>query len=565
MKLHLSVALATLMALALVPSRHQVAVAQTSEEAAPVDIEIQPQSVAVGMTVTIRITTMPPNEQQATARVQISKPRGAPTMLSPAPDDAGLIVVNFAETETPGDYRVDVTAPDGRGRGGATFEVLPESALSDELVSTHERIEAAGKRLAERVSDQLEQLPPSPAREEAQRRLRDINSRYDNLRPSLRQLRDSINQFAEARALSPEFSEASRDEWQEMSDWMGQAQPQLEQLEERASAAGNDFDVCDGIYYIQESINLISTALTLSQGPYNAVKSLLEDFLTDTAIEGIVPEGPNEAAAEFAIGQGVSFGQLAREGIDSVFSGLFDLVTDTASFMTDTAFDTYCEQFRGPISLDSEIEMKHGNRPWWRYGVQLRGLITLRYERGTPAGEPIRLTGQLEGNATRYTFWENIFVIEPQPRNSVVLLRHRQVPMAGPNFASDPLGLGAAARAATPGSFYVPLEGTLHNDRISLQVKAARVDFSDLVKNRLVLAVIAPGLPFPIVKTFSFPIQKAHWHLARGLKSSEPFEVTVGEASSSIDRTDNYEVVSPDGSARATITMRTQAQNPPAD
>jgi hypothetical protein len=565
MKRNLFAVLATATALAFLTGHHRAAVAQVSEEAAPVDIAIQPKSVAAGMAVTIQITTMPPNEHQAAARVEISKPRGAPTVLAPAPDDAGLIALTFAETASPGDYRVDVTAPDGRGRGSATFQVVSENAYAEELVNTHERIEAAGKRLAERVSEQLEQLPPSPAREEAQRRMEDIDSRYENMRPNLQQVREAINHFGEARSLSPEFSGASQEEWQMMSDWMGQAESQLEELERRGGAAGNDFDVCDGIYYIQESINLIATALTLVQGPYEAVKSIVEDFLIDTVIAETVPEGPNEAAAEFAIGQGVSFGQLAREGLDSVLTGVFDLVTDTASFMADTAFDTYCEQFRGPISLDSEIEMKQGARPWWRYGVQLRGLITLRYERGTPAGEPIRLTGQLEGNATRYTFWENIFVVEPQPRNSIVLLRHRQVPMAGPNVSSDLLGLGAAARAATPGSFYVPLEGTLQNDRISLQIKEAVVDFSDLVKNRLVMVVIAPGLPMPVVKTFSFPIQKAHWHLARGMKSAEPFEVTVGSQSSSFDRTDNYEFETSDGSARATIRMRTQAENPPAD
>lgn len=61
-------------------------------------------------------------------------------------------------------------------------------------------------------------------------------------------------------------------------------------------------------------------------------------------------------------------------------------------------------------------------------------------------------------------------------------------------------------------------------DTIKMQFKEARHDFSDAVKNRL-LFVVFGGL-IPDFKVFTFPIQKAHWILSKGLEDPAILMVT---------------------------------------
>jgi hypothetical protein len=52
-----------------------------------------------------------------------------------------------------------------------------------------------------------------------------------------------------------------------------------------------------------------------------------------------------------------------------------------------------------------------------------------------------------------------------------------------------------------------------------------------LLKNQLIMAYMAFGLPVPVVKHFEFPIQGSHFILTRGMRN--PAEITItkqGEA-----------------------------------
>jgi hypothetical protein len=191
-----------------------------------------------------------------------------------------------------------------------------------------------------------------------------------------------------------------------------------------------------------------------------------------------------------------------------------DLIQYTADFL----LKVYCGVFKGDFKHDYEIDYRNAKgETWWKYGVKMESTFSLRYPKDKSNGKMIMMKGNLEGNATNFTFFADVekedgFQEGSKGKIQVIPL-HIYKPAALPFATSknDPMGFGAVARGvATPAYFNIPVDAEydVDGDKIKIFLNSPLVDFTDLVATQFLFLEVGGDL-LPYIKKMNFPIHKA--------------------------------------------------------
>jgi hypothetical protein len=177
----------------------------------------------------------------------------------------------------------------------------------------------------------------------------------------------------------------------------------------------------------------------------------------------------------------------------------------------------YCGLYKGDFTHSYDIQFRNNKgENWWAYGVEMKAALSLRYPKKN-AGDIIKMKGNLEGNATKFTFFqdvakENDFHSVSKGRIEVVPIKtFTPLAVSVATTERDIMGFGAIARGlATPAYFNIAIDAEydVNAKKIKIFVNKSIADFSDMVANQFIFLMVGPDLiPYP--KTMSFPIHKA--------------------------------------------------------
>src|SRR6185437_2849944 len=186
-------------------------------------------------------------------------------------------------------------------------------------------------------------------------------------------------------------------------------------------------------------------------------------------------------------------------------------------------FAKYCEKFEGEFTATmtahfySKPVAGHDPVEWWNFSTAIKGKLTLRYPKDA-SGKAVALSGQFEGGATHFTYYENVFSTDLY--GAMIkggYYGHKDVPPA----ATDNAEGGIVNALSSPTSFYVPVTGQYAGGKITLTLGAARTDFNDTyTRAHTFYVVIAPStLMLPVMGHFTLPYMNAHFildHLIKG-------------------------------------------------
>jgi hypothetical protein len=207
---------------------------------------------------------------------------------------------------------------------------------------------------------------------------------------------------------------------------------------------------------------------------------------------------------------------------------------DITQFASDFLLKKYCGVFKGEMTHDYTIDFRNKDGvTWWKYGVVMQGALSLRYPKEGSKGKIIKMKGNLEGNATKFTFYENVeaddgFLEGSKGKIEVVELKVIKPP-AIPFVSSlnDPAGFGAVARTlATPACFNIIIDAEydVDADKIKIFVEKPLIDFSPAVVNQLIFLLVGADL-LPYFKRMTFPIHKAYRTLSSVVRDHNEFMV----------------------------------------
>ncbi len=197
--------------------------------------------------------------------------------------------------------------------------------------------------------------------------------------------------------------------------------------------------------------------------------------------------------------------------------GKADIAGDLIQYVSDVLLKTYCGIYKGNFTHNYTIEFRNNNgENWWTYGAEMKATFSLRYPKKN-AGDIIKMKGNIEGNATKFTFFqdvakENDFHAVSKGKLVVVPIKtYTPLAVSVATSERDIMGFGAIARGlATPAYFNIAIDAEydVNAKKIKIFVNKSIADFTSMVANQFIFLMVGQDLiPYP--KTMYFPIHKA--------------------------------------------------------
>jgi hypothetical protein len=513
--------------------------AQQSTPGAHVEVAAKPTIAFPGQPVSISGSTGSYGKKnQATVTVRHESGAPAATLTATVSSD-GKFTVNFTDTTKVGKYKVSVTAPDGTGKGQTEFRVDSVAVLAEEVERVATDLDKRTRQLLAYVRTTMASLPPSAERDAVRAKLDDIDQKMHTVDLPPVKILGILRRIVQGPTV---VYLPDQQIFGELRDWVPQGEEAIDTID-RARIGEKPAPICETIHTALEGAKFAGYAFAVTDKLLITLAKVGMDKGIPAFAKHVMGEGSPEPAYGLSSSLKTAAEKLKEEA--SIFELINTLILDTVELIVDKVFEHYCSEFKGPVSAKMTMEWREGIQPWLRYGVVLDGQFRLRYPKDAPTGKPVYMTGEFEGNATNFTFWEDVTVVQPLPKTLLVALRQWLPPTPFVNTTKSPIDFGQIARQVTPAYFDVPVVAEMTGDTIKMQFKDARHDFLDAVKNRLLFVVV--GI-VPDFKVFSFPIQKAHWILSKGLDDPAILNVTAGADGHVIDVTKRTHKDSPNKS-----------------
>lgn len=462
-------------------------------------------------TVTLVIT--PPDED--------GKPKD-PTTLTTDVDANGIYLAVFEDTLTPGKYKVKVTAPDQRGTAEAEFDLLDAPDVPD-VVEVVEDIGRVAQDHIDNVVAQIEDLPASPAKDEMKKKLADARARLAEFKSKLPETKAAIENLVTLSATEPDMAEARTrliKSFTRGKQLVQRSQEELDRLRLRTVTCDNLEVVIEGLKWVSTMLDFFATSVL--EVAKNFGKELLGFYASKASTAAGAPDLINFGATEAA----KNVDSIAKRQLE--IPTVIGLVTDAGVFAAQKVMEHYCQVFTGPVSGTMKAEFYTGSIMWWSYSFSVTGTVTVHYPKDVGPGR-IPVKGRIEGYGHNFKMWENALTnLYPELMSSAVQTKRMIPPIeAGPGINEKVESLGSVAATVMPNSFFIAVEGSVDDDRITLQLGPARTDMT--AKARVLAIILSPLVTFPVFTSYELPFKEARFVFERATKGQEmvlPIETT---------------------------------------
>ena len=516
---------------------------------------------------------------KAAVTINITAPDKSTESLSGKLTPENKYTVVFKKTNMPGEYTVTAKSPDGKSTANASFTVV--SALfigetTNNLFSLLTQVSVKTGKVVHAAKEIIDAQGDFPDRARINEDIARIEQTLEQLPEQLDGLSDALNWFSKlveqypGVESVPELSEVVK----ELSNALDEAETIDEQLEDLYIRMSKGPSVCDMIDAASEAFGATELFFDMISGAWilRAHSLFMSSDFPNDVYNAVFPDNSLGLAGRTAFTETVKnavylLSDAALKMEDYLISPT-GLVHTLAGTIVEYAFGDKCEHFVGPVEGTLAIDFTVDNgKPFWKYKTYIKGRLVLRYEKN--ASNPVHLTGEFEGTATKFEVSENLYVTGELVQSKIIA-RILKPPIAGGDIINW-IGMKAnkITAMAIPYYFNVPVTGTYSkDDRITISVApTGRQDFNDLNAHAYYVVVPSVILPIPLVERFDLPIQNAQYILSRGLRSPATIEVKTtkspkGSLLKTIEKSFTREEVVSDGEITARWNLKVKACNP---
>jgi hypothetical protein len=539
---------------------------QLQKGAAPIDVTVKPATVALNTPVQISGAAAVDGKHMQ-VKVTVTPPKAsAPALLTATADAKGNYNATFSGTKAAGTYQVRVVAPDGKGIATAQFTVVEASsgvnanfdqavAAAKDVLSATEEAETAAEKL---ISSQ----PKSPPQEEALARLNQLKSRLREAPQQIAQLKPGWLKVQDALNKHPRALPAFQPLLTDLDQWRSQAKSESDKIRRQLQQSMNKGMNCDRIDAAVQVLNWIAYGLDFTDELPVKIRTVIEDKALPDRIMSLLPVQERNENVKFLFTEALKAADAVYRGPAAWFGAAVGLAVDTVAFVKQRDYSRYCEKFQGPISVDLHADFYENGRHYWSYDEQLSGQLVLRYAKAKSEGEAIHFSGEYEGNATKFTLWDDFIALYPKMASDVLYHSDRAPAAHSDSKLENWAGRIPNTSFSGPTSFSIPVEGDFIKDKITPNLGNAEHDIN--VKGKVVYIFLAPGVYIPDVVTADAPYQTAQWIISRSIGMKPEFTVTVDPKNrvSMIQREFSREANAPNGSYRLKFKASVKACNP---
>ena len=583
--------------LALLLAAAPLAHAQLESIDAPVSFAAAPSLVVPGSAVVLSGSTPLVTGQSGAVTLTITPPAqdggdgdGTPITQQAPIDQSGNYSLSFSQTEAMGEYRVSVTAPDGKGSTTGKFAVmlLTEEKIGEQLTGTiykaQQPIYKGADAAITAVWEIVRELPPSPEKEKLVKNLKAAEDEVKTLKEAVATGSVATGEWARTlsglgaggviKAKLPPVIDA-------LNEQSVETQVQEGRIRQRINESRAATDHCVKLDTAIELLNLASMLINIHDKPLQIVINLLSDKGIPAAIDSAkapaVQGQPDkfEELKKFGLTQGfkaaAAFGQKGKE-VGSGFGASIKpgsvtfavgLLGDAVNFGLKYHYQKQCSRFEGPFTGILTSTFRHNGVPYWKYKITMQGKLILSAPKGKTA---TAMKGRFEGIVTEYDVQQkavDVFAsaLKPYLLHEFLITPPLVASVARPGGAQVD-EFGSYFNQLIPQSFYVPVEAVRKEDKIVLNVKeGGQIGLTPVFNQAKLYVVFMSGL-IPDIQQQNMPMEGAEFLLSRAMKKDATFEIKTGGGTETIDKFFEREV-SPEGSdVTVRFEVKVKACNP---
>lgn len=468
--------------------------------------------------------------------VTVSGPSTKDVKSIPLKADGKFTTVWYASDKT-GDYTVTAKGSDNKGLQTAKFTVYKLPMLENWC---NENIDLT-KKAYDKLKDNEEQVKGSIGskdKAELEKKMDDITRKKDKVLKLFNDLNTAGKEIAALAKSGKKLSPNLAGNLSELNNNLEEQRKKMQQIEEYDDHKPADNTVCEYLVMLNEACAAFSVYTNIeSKALVTIIGNIQLDKVVPKAVSMVNEQKqwlsePND----FAIKEPAKI--FATAGVDakslSSELGVAGFAGDMVQFATDFLMKKYCGVFKGNFEHNYTIEFRNSKgENWWTYGVGMKAVVTLRYPKEKDGVNIIKMKGNIEGNGTSFSFFEDVEKeddFQEGTKGKIEVVPIKTFTPLSVSFATserDILGFGAIARGlATPAYFNLAIDAEydVNADKIKIFINQALVDFTIYVSNKYVFALVGGDL-LPYIKQMNFPIHKALTTIGSVVRSHNEFDV----------------------------------------
>lgn len=447
----------------------------------------------------------------------------------------GKFTTGWYASEKPGEYTVTSKSSDKKSVQSAKFTVYNLPGLEnwcDENIAVTNKAYDKLKDEVDRVKGDIS----SKDKGELQKKIDEIKENVDAAIKLFQDLNTAGKEIARLAKSGKNLSPDLAGNLSALNNTFEDQRKKMKQIEEFNNHEPLDNTICEYLVMVNEACAAFSVYTNIE---CLAIKGIIKNIVLDKGVPTSAGRMMNNRVRpdfEFAGKESAKIFATSLVDVESLSTklGQAGFAGDLVQFATDVLMKKYCGVFKGHLNHSYTIEFRNSNgQNWWTYGVEMKAALFLRYPKESSKGDIIKMKGNLEGNGTKFTFFEDVekedgFHEGTKGKIEVVPIKVF-TPLAVSEATSerDILGFGAIARGmATPAYFNIPLDAEydVNTEKIKIFLNAPIIDFSRAVSNQFVFLLVGADL-IPYVKRILFPINKANVTLGSVIRSNNEFSI----------------------------------------
>jgi hypothetical protein len=326
-----------------------------------------------------------------------------------------------------------------------------------------------------------------------------------------------------------------------LTNGLNQQASEMDALNKAAAHKPYDNTICEYIQMVTEVCAAFSS-FTSFFNPKGILQTSVMGIAKNVAMDkGITTaEGairPNASGLGSDVYKEVSKQAIALADDSKALSnemGQAGLAGDLIQICSNYIMSKYCGVLSGDMSQDYKCTFTNNdNARWWEYTYHNEATVNLRYLKSAATSSLIKMKGNIEGNATKFTIFQKVSEMDDFKKAmknraqifSICLWVPPTAPVAT-SQADRQTGFGAVARGVvTPAYFNIPIDADYNPEtgQMKIYVNEAIIDYSSEVEYTYGYLCIAAMIP--LTTKVHFPINKAKLTIAKVIEKNNDFQV----------------------------------------
>lgn len=446
----------------------------------------------------------------------------------------GKFFTDWNPTDKTGEFTVTATSSDKKTKQSATFKVETLDAPdydkwpAENISETKKALD----KLEETVDMAGDGISPND-KKELDKKMDELKEKVNDVFLLFKDLGKANKELMQLAKKEKKLPPGLADQLVQINRTLADQASQMKKINESAVHKPQDNTICEHLVMVNEACAALAT---FTAPVARVLKTALGGIASyATGSKPIDKENTTNKYYFFFPGKIYSIYAAAKKDADGISTKLtrVGFAADLAQFAGDVLLQKYCGIFKGEIKHDYTINFRNESGiSWWKYGAEMQGALVLRYPKEVNKGKIIKLKGSIEGNATKFTFYENAEAnddFQEGTHGKIEVVELRVIKPATIPFVSslnDLGGFGAVARGLTPASFYITIDAEYDVDanKIKIFFNNALMDFTSAVNNQLIFLEVGADL-FPYIKKMTFPIAKVFATFGSVIRSNNEFIV----------------------------------------